>query len=85
MVKLKQLAIHLYRQYELITCINMLEPWERKLINGFFLLILALIIFSSFVYLPAYMQTLMQFIMPASWNSVSMTNAQVAQKMAGSH
>lgn len=33
MSNLKQTAAHLYRQYELITCINMFEPWERKLIS----------------------------------------------------
>jgi len=35
MLNLKHLASHAYRQYELVTCINMLEPWERKLISEY--------------------------------------------------
>ncbi|KAH8283915.1 hypothetical protein KR054_005067 [Drosophila jambulina] len=58
---------HFYRQYELITCINMLEPWERKLINGFFLIMMSLVIFSSFVYLPNYLENLVHFVTPAQW------------------
>ncbi|EDW24015.1 GL23609 [Drosophila persimilis] len=84
MFNIKQLATHLYRQYELITCINMLEPWERKLINGFFLVVLALVFFSSCWYLPNYMQTLMEFISPLAWSSQSGNAAYVAQKMGTS-
>ncbi|XP_017082838.1 serine palmitoyltransferase small subunit B [Drosophila eugracilis] len=84
MLNLKHLASHAYRQYELVTCINMLEPWEKKLINGFFLIMLSLVIFSSFMYLPDYLETLMQFITPAAWHSSSENTAYVAQKMARS-
>ncbi|XP_017004654.2 serine palmitoyltransferase small subunit A [Drosophila takahashii] len=84
MLNLKHLASHAYRQYELVTCINMLEPWERKLINGFFLFMLALVIFSSFMYLPDYLHTLLQFVTPATWHSSPENAAYVAQKMARS-
>ncbi|KAH8356066.1 serine palmitoyltransferase small subunit B [Drosophila serrata] len=75
---------HVYRQYELITCINMLEPWERKLINGFFLIMMALVIFSSFMYLPSYLETLAHFVTPPQWHSSSENVVYVAQKMARS-
>ncbi|KAI8045505.1 serine palmitoyltransferase small subunit B [Drosophila gunungcola] len=85
MMNLKQLASHAYRQYELVTCINMLEPWEKKLINGFFLIMLSLVIFSSFMYLPDYLQTLLQFVTPPTWyNSSPEGAAYAAQKMARS-
>ncbi|KAH8384054.1 hypothetical protein KR009_011906 [Drosophila setifemur] len=84
MMNFKQLASHAYRQYELVTCINMLEPWERKLINGFFLIMLLLVIFSSCVYLPNYLQTLMQFVMPPTWHTPSENVAYAAQKLAQS-
>ncbi|KAH8363017.1 hypothetical protein KR084_004501 [Drosophila pseudotakahashii] len=104
MLNLKHLASHAYRQYELVTCINMLEPWERKLISeyrkpqrkpisnpynlnktdGFFLFMLALVIFSSFMYLPDYLHTLLQFITPTTWHSSPENAAYVAQKMARS-
>ncbi|XP_023169275.1 serine palmitoyltransferase small subunit B [Drosophila hydei] len=62
----KDSAAHLYRQYELITCINMFEPWEKKLINGIVLLMFVLLIFSSCVYLPSYMDSLLEVIRPAA-------------------
>ncbi|ALC46397.1 CG34293 [Drosophila busckii] len=69
MVNLKHSAAYLYRQYELATCINMFEPWEKKLINGFVLIMLTLVIFSSCVYLPSYMGSLLEVITPTSWPS----------------
>ncbi|XP_064548314.1 serine palmitoyltransferase small subunit B [Drosophila montana] len=66
MWNLKHFAANLYRQYELVTCINMFEPWEKKLINGFVLLMFVLLIFSSCVYLPSYMDTLLDVITPTS-------------------
>ncbi|BFF92611.1 serine palmitoyltransferase small subunit A [Drosophila madeirensis] len=84
MFNLKQLATHLYRQYALITCINMLEPWERKLINGFFLVMLALVFFSSYWYLPNYLQNLLQVLTPPAWSGQTENVAYVAQKMGTS-
>ncbi|XP_017100877.2 serine palmitoyltransferase small subunit A [Drosophila bipectinata] len=84
MFNFKELASHAYRQYELVTCINMLEPWERKLINGFFLIMMTLVIFSSCVYLPNYLQNLMQFVTPPAWLNPGENVAYVAQKMARS-
>lgn len=84
MLNLKHFASHAYRQYELVTCVNMLEPWEKKLINGFFLVMLLLVLFSSFMYLPNYMQTLMQFVTPPNWHNSPDSAAYVAQKMSRS-
>ncbi|XP_017490268.1 PREDICTED: LOW QUALITY PROTEIN: serine palmitoyltransferase small subunit A [Rhagoletis zephyria] len=65
MLKLaKNLLLSLYMQYELVTCIYMFEPWEKKLINSFVLLTLSLVVFSSFVYLPSYIETFLQFVSP---------------------
>ncbi|KAH8332795.1 hypothetical protein KR074_010892 [Drosophila pseudoananassae] len=106
MFNFKELASYAYRQYELVTCINMLEPWERKLISeyrhktyiciivslmqslfcldGFFLIMMTLVIFSSCVYLPNYLQNLMQFVTPPAWLNPGENVAYVAQKMARS-
>ncbi|XP_054745493.1 serine palmitoyltransferase small subunit B [Anastrepha obliqua] len=61
---LKNLLLRIYMQYELVTCIYMFEPWEKKLINSFVLFTLSLIIFSSCVYLPSYIETFLQFVSP---------------------
>ncbi|CAD6995087.1 serine palmitoyltransferase small subunit B [Ceratitis capitata] len=61
---LKNMLLSLYMQYELVTCIYMFEPWEKKLINSFVLLTLSLVIFSSVVYLPSYIETFLRFVSP---------------------
>uniref|UniRef100_A0A1A9W7C3 Serine palmitoyltransferase small subunit B n=1 Tax=Glossina brevipalpis TaxID=37001 RepID=A0A1A9W7C3_9MUSC len=61
---IRKSLISLYVQYELVTCISMFEPWEKKLINSIVALILSLVIFSSFVYLPTYIQTFLHFVSP---------------------
>ncbi|XP_061390751.1 serine palmitoyltransferase small subunit A-like [Musca vetustissima] len=61
---LKKSLINLYLQYELVTNIYMFEPWEKKLINGFVAVILSLVIFSSYFYLPSYIETFLQFVTP---------------------
>ncbi|XP_032595967.1 serine palmitoyltransferase small subunit B [Drosophila grimshawi] len=82
MWNLKHTAAHLYRQYELITCINMFEPWEKKLINGFVLIMFILLMFSSYVYLPTYMDTLLEVITPKTWISPSADSSYVPQRMS---
>ncbi|XP_037945489.1 serine palmitoyltransferase small subunit B-like [Teleopsis dalmanni] len=66
----------LYMHYELVTCIYMFEPWERKLINGFVVLILSLVIFSSCVYLPTYIDTFVQFLSPLPLEAKSASSSQ---------
>lgn len=87
---IKKTFFSFYMQYELVTCIYMFEPWEKKLISmffvnkkyklmykkfikqsiinkisdGFVVLICALVVFSSYVYLPSYIQTFLQFVTP---------------------
>ncbi|XP_034485689.1 serine palmitoyltransferase small subunit B [Drosophila innubila] len=82
MSNLKQTVAHLYRQYELVTCINMFEPWEKKLINGFVLIMVVLLIFSSYVYLPSYMENLLEVIRPTSGSSQSTEKSFVPQKIS---
>ncbi|XP_011193718.2 serine palmitoyltransferase small subunit A [Zeugodacus cucurbitae] len=68
---IKNILLSLYMQYELVTCIYMFEPWEKKLINSFVILTLGLVIFSSFVYLPSYFETFLQFVSPLPQKEVS--------------
>ncbi|KAL9694489.1 hypothetical protein quinque_013774 [Culex quinquefasciatus] len=44
----------------------MLDPWEKKFINGVILGILALLGFSSYVYLPGYTRKLINAFLPAT-------------------
>uniref|UniRef100_A0A0K8TLZ5 Putative serine palmitoyltransferase small subunit a-like protein n=1 Tax=Tabanus bromius TaxID=304241 RepID=A0A0K8TLZ5_TABBR len=62
---LKKRLAYLYFHYELVTCIYMFEPWERKLINGVVIAIICLLFFSIYVYLSKYTETLIHFLSPA--------------------
>ncbi|EAT43485.1 AAEL005048-PB [Aedes aegypti] len=61
---IKKSISSVYLLYELNTCIYMLDPWEKKFINGVIFSILALLIFSSYVYLPSYTRKLINAFMP---------------------
>ncbi|KAL1398658.1 hypothetical protein pipiens_002361 [Culex pipiens pipiens] len=63
---IKKSISSLYLLYELNTCIYMLDPWEKKFINGVILGILALLGFSSYVYLPGYTRKLINAFLPAT-------------------
>ncbi|XP_046996823.1 serine palmitoyltransferase small subunit A [Schistocerca americana] len=57
--KIWKLLSYWYLQYELVTCMYVFEPWEKKLLNGMIVLIVALICYSSYVYLPHYTMSLL--------------------------
>uniref|UniRef100_A0A1Q3FYF4 Protein with signal anchor n=1 Tax=Culex tarsalis TaxID=7177 RepID=A0A1Q3FYF4_CULTA len=63
---IKKSISSLYLLYELNTCIYMLDPWEKKFINGVIFGILALLGFSSYVYLPGYTRKLINAFLPAT-------------------
>ncbi|XP_053690280.1 serine palmitoyltransferase small subunit A [Sabethes cyaneus] len=70
---IKKSISSIYLLYELNTCIYMLDPWEKKFINGVIFSILALLIFSSYVYLPSYTRRLISAFMPAVVGSEQLT------------
>ncbi|ORY02019.1 hypothetical protein K493DRAFT_208853 [Basidiobolus meristosporus CBS 931.73] len=41
-----------YYQYELVTCIYMLEPWEKVIFNSFVLTSLLVTLYFGITYLP---------------------------------
>lgn len=57
--KIKKILSNWYLQYELVTCIYVFEPWEKKLLNGMIVLIISLVAYSSYVYLPHYTMSLL--------------------------
>ncbi|XP_062556991.1 serine palmitoyltransferase small subunit A-like isoform X1 [Armigeres subalbatus] len=53
-----------YFQWEIYTMTYMFEPWEKYVVNGVIFSILALLAFSSYVYLPSYTRKLINAFMP---------------------
>ncbi|KAF6217020.1 hypothetical protein GE061_001372 [Apolygus lucorum] len=58
LTRAKRSVSYWYTQYELILCINMFEPWEKMLLNTFIAATALMVCYSSFVYLPNYMISL---------------------------
>jgi len=60
---------YMYLQYLLMTAIYMLEPWEQKLINSILIGLLAMIFYTGFIFLPRYMNNIMDYsgYMAGSW------------------
>ena len=46
-----------YRNYEFATAVSLLEPWEKRLVNGTVVTVFAAIVFSAGYYLPHYVNS----------------------------
>jgi hypothetical protein len=53
---------HTFREYEMVTGLYLLEPWEKRAVNVTLLGITAATIFSAVHYLPHYTVTLVQYL-----------------------
>ncbi|XP_077344173.1 serine palmitoyltransferase small subunit B [Lithobates pipiens] len=51
----------LYYQYLLITCSYVLEPWEKTIFNTILLTAIAMVIYSSYVFIPIHVRLAMEF------------------------
>ncbi|PFX30691.1 Serine palmitoyltransferase small subunit A [Stylophora pistillata] len=48
-------------QYQVITGIYMLEPWERTIFNATLVTILGMSVYSTYAYLPAYIYNVLAY------------------------
>ena len=53
---------HTHREYEMVTGLYLLEPWEKRAVNVTLLSITAATVFSAVHYLPHYTVTLAQYL-----------------------
>ncbi|KFQ16897.1 Serine palmitoyltransferase small subunit B, partial [Merops nubicus] len=51
----------LYCQFELITCSYLMEPWEKLLFYTFNVTMLATVLYTTYVFVPAHVSTALQF------------------------
>ncbi|GAB0093143.1 serine palmitoyltransferase small subunit A [Sergentomyia squamirostris] len=63
--RIKKGLENFYYQYTMATCISILEPWERKIVNTLVVIIMVLLTFSSFFYLPQYTERLLKVFTPS--------------------
>lgn len=58
---LKDTLAWLYYQYLLITCSYVLEPWEQTIFNSFLLIIVAMVLYTSYVFIPIHICLALEF------------------------
>ncbi|KAG5837663.1 hypothetical protein ANANG_G00241830 [Anguilla anguilla] len=58
---LKEYLCWLYYQYLLITGIYVLEPWEQSIFNTVFFTMVAMVIYTSYVFVPIHVRLALEF------------------------
>merc|ERR1712135_49154 len=59
--KLSNLIEYYYLQYLLMTAIYMLEPWERKLINSILTGLVAMAVYTGYLFIPRYVDNMTNY------------------------
>ncbi|KGL75424.1 Serine palmitoyltransferase small subunit B, partial [Tinamus guttatus] len=51
----------LYFQYLLITCSYVLEPWERSMFDTILVTVLAMVLYTAYVFVPIHVRLAFEF------------------------
>ena len=54
MNQIRDLLSSWYREYEFVTAVYLLEPWEKRIVNSVMAGILIFTLFAGYTYLPHY-------------------------------
>ncbi|XP_040049628.1 serine palmitoyltransferase small subunit B [Gasterosteus aculeatus] len=57
----------LYYQYLLITGIYVLEPWEKSIFNSVLFSVIAMVIYTSYVFVPIHVRLALEFFSGIFW------------------
>ncbi|XP_061402282.1 serine palmitoyltransferase small subunit A [Musca vetustissima] len=68
----------LHMLYELNTYLSMCEPWEKVFLNCLFATTLGVILYSTYVYIPGYIFTIVKYITPAVYDSSGSSTSPLA-------
>ncbi|XP_075892316.1 serine palmitoyltransferase small subunit B [Nelusetta ayraudi] len=58
---LQEYLAWLYYQYMLITCIYVLEPWEKSLFNLVLFSAIAMVVYTVYVFVPLHVRLALEF------------------------
>ncbi|XP_072314517.1 serine palmitoyltransferase small subunit B [Eucyclogobius newberryi] len=58
---LREYLAWLYYQYLLITGIYVLEPWEKSIFNSVLFFAIAMVIYTSYVFVPIHVRLALEF------------------------
>lgn len=84
----KEYFAWLYYQYQIISCCAVLEPWEQSMFNTILLTIVAMVVYTAYVFIPIHIRLAWEFFSkicgyhssvsnwphrnPVKWHDVSM-------------
>lgn len=60
--RFKDLINSIYLEYEFVSAVYCLEPWEKRIVNAVISLLSATIVYSTYKYLPHYTASLLNYI-----------------------
>ena len=55
-----------YREYEFVTAVYLLEPWEKRIVNSVMAGIAVFTLYSAYTYLPHYASSLANLVVGGS-------------------
>ncbi|XP_006002105.1 serine palmitoyltransferase small subunit B [Latimeria chalumnae] len=58
---MKEYLSWLYYQYLLVTCSYVLEPWEQSIFNTVLLTIVAMAVYTAYVFIPIHVRLALEF------------------------
>lgn len=61
--KMTDYVRYCYFHYTLLTTLAFLDPMERYVVNGVFIIVLSLFVYTSVVYLPGHMMMMFRFLL----------------------
>lgn len=57
----KEYLAWLYYQYQIISCCAVLEPWEQSMFNTILLTIVAMVVYTAYVFIPIHIRLAWEF------------------------
>uniref|UniRef100_UPI00358E3FD8 serine palmitoyltransferase small subunit A n=1 Tax=Myxine glutinosa TaxID=7769 RepID=UPI00358E3FD8 len=58
----KEIICYYYLQYLLLTALYMLEPWERMAFTSFLIAVLAMSVYTAYVFLPLHISAALHYL-----------------------
>lgn len=59
--RVKEYFAWLYYQYQIITCCAVMEPWEQSMFNTIILTIVAMVVYTAYVFIPIHIRLAWEF------------------------
>ncbi|XP_056355195.1 serine palmitoyltransferase small subunit B [Oenanthe melanoleuca] len=59
--RVKDYLYWLYYQYQLVTCSYVLEPWEQSMFHTITVTVLAMVVYTAYVFVPIHVRLALQF------------------------